>query len=164
MSLRTFDVSTRALLISALTSANTWLGQLAFFVSFDVTDGDFSTDLIDQLPNAHPWGRYWATLAACKASPDLNQTASGLLAADGTTRAAFAKFLLLLAGDDELNERLLATLRADKDLSVRLAATRNDDSVAPGATEWTCSFCARTNPADSEECAHCDTGVRPQVD
>jgi hypothetical protein len=163
-SLTALDVSTRALLISALTSANTWLGQLAFFVSFDVTDGGFSTDLIDELPSAHPWGRYWATLAACKASPDLDQTASRLLAADGMTRAAFAKFLLLLAGDDELYERLLATLRADKDLSVRLAATPKDDPVVPGATEWTCSWCARTNLANSEECAHCDTGVRPQVD
>jgi hypothetical protein len=120
--------------------------------------------LIDVLPSAHPWGRYWATLAACKASPDLDQTASRLLAADGMTRAAFAKFLLLLAGDDELYERLLATLRADKDLSVRLAATPKDDPVVPGATEWTCSWCARTNLANLEECAHCDTGVRPQVD
>lgn len=75
-SLTALDATTRALLVSALTSANTWLGQLAFFVSFDVTDSDFSTDLIDELPRAHPWGRYWATLAACKSSPDLNQTAS----------------------------------------------------------------------------------------
>jgi hypothetical protein len=163
-SLTTLDVRTRELLIPALTSANTWLGQLAFFISFDVTDDDFSNSLIDALPSAHPWGRYWATLAACNASPDLAQTASRLMAADGRTRAAFAKFLLILARDGEPYGRLLAALRSDKDLSVRMAATRNDDPVVPGATEWTCSWCACTNLANSEECAHCDQGVRRQVD
>lgn len=164
LSLKAFDVSTRALLISALTSVNTWLGQLAFSASFGITDGDFSADLINELPTAHPWGRYWATLAACKASPDLNETASRLLTADGTTRVAFAKFLLVLAGDGELVQRLLTTLRADRDLSVRLAATPQNDPVAPGAIEWTCSYCARTNDAAASECAHCNTGVRPEPD
>jgi hypothetical protein len=138
------------------------LGQLAFFVSLEVTDADLTEDLIASLTPSHPWGRYWTTLAACKVSPDPIGTATRLLNADALTRTAVAKFLSVTDNGSEQIQPLLARLREDHDLLVRVAARRSGQ-VDQGAKFWTCRWCAETNDLAAEGCANCNQGSRPRT-
>ena len=117
------DAESREVLASALTSPCRWLGELAFFASVAVTDATLSEDLINRLGSAHPWGRYWTTLAACKVSAEPMATAARLMTADALTRVAVAKFLRVTDDGSERVRDLLTPLRYDDDLLVREAAT-----------------------------------------
>lgn len=153
------DADDRAALAAALAATSETIADSAQDLLLGLTDPAVSRLVMAGLPDLPPSRRRLAAFVACACSDDPVGHAAELLAGqDPPVRAGAARLLKIVRHPDESASAALDEVRADADLTVRLAA---GGAVGEGATGWSCTDCTRRNDLEARDCRHCDRGTRP---
>jgi hypothetical protein len=147
-------------LLSQLHSGPYWIARSAADVLANIrnppwnSEDIFETDMSDRPRNQAILLYLVAITTATEKGQELLVQAAAAESADYRIAARIAAQAEDLDPDGSITD----ALRRDPDLSVRPSETRHDRG---SATHWSCASCRTENDVDTEDCAGCERGLRP---
>ncbi|BCF86710.1 hypothetical protein RQCS_62550 (plasmid) [Rhodococcus qingshengii] len=147
-------------MVHLLCSPADFIARSACELVWDEKSNALSEDLLEHIENDHVSNHFWVCAAASHLSSDPAVVFDKFLSMDRPELTHTTAILVELA---DKNGELAATrqLRNHSDLTIRIAAGASAESDSE-ATQWRCTDCSDTNGIEEEDCAHCDTGTRPE--
>lgn len=152
-------------LVAALSATSKWIAHSAAKLLCGARGEQLRERLLAAMPRLPaPLRRLVAGLASDAADDPVNEAAQLLKLGDPAVCAGATRSLSLLVEPNEQAEALLASARVADDLTIRLAARRDQQPAIanPQATRWSCLRCAAYNDLADVECRHCGRGARPK--
>lgn len=147
-------------IIRTLCSEAEDIARSACKLMWDAHSEALSDELQEHVVSGRVPDPLWACAAAMQLSSDPSSVLDRILSANND-QLTYAAAILVNNADEASAWPAAKILRNSDDLTMRIAAGAQAESDDE-AIFWLCTHCWHTNDLDHEDCAHCDTGTRPE--